>query len=119
MSVINAFEGGVHRNLRDRFPLSSVTPRDANARLHDYVLRYGIPKSDREPSITENCTSCYMLILPIYRLSRSARTIVPMNRSKSITTSLPVTQSTATVLFYRDVQYSWRCADSAMFCSTT
>ncbi|KAL8277487.1 hypothetical protein RQP46_010117 [Phenoliferia psychrophenolica] len=37
-----ATEGGVHRNIRDRFPISGVSVRHAAARLKDYTLYHNL-----------------------------------------------------------------------------
>ncbi|SCZ98195.1 BZ3500_MvSof-1268-A1-R1_Chr7-1g09052 [Microbotryum saponariae] len=53
----NSLEGGIHRNLRQRFPKSGVSPCHANACLADYVLVHNLTVSPTPPSRFEEAAT--------------------------------------------------------------
>ncbi|SGY38573.1 BQ5605_C003g02048 [Microbotryum silenes-dioicae] len=53
----NSLEGGIHRNLRQRFPKSVVSPCHVNACMADYVLMHNLTVSPTPPSQFEEAAT--------------------------------------------------------------
>ncbi|SGZ15442.1 BQ5605_C029g10672 [Microbotryum silenes-dioicae] len=53
----NSLEGGIHRNLRQRFPRSGVSPCHVNACTADYVLVHNLTVSPTPPSQFEEAAT--------------------------------------------------------------
>ncbi|SGY55064.1 BQ5605_C006g03957 [Microbotryum silenes-dioicae] len=61
----NSLEEGIHRNLRQRFPKSGVSPCHANACLADYVLVHNLMVSPTSPLRFEEAAS-FLTHYPLY-----------------------------------------------------
>ncbi|SGY57025.1 BQ5605_C006g04211 [Microbotryum silenes-dioicae] len=61
----NSLEGGIHRNLCQRFPKSGVSPCHANACLADYVLVHNLMVSPTSPSRFEEAAT-FLTHYPLY-----------------------------------------------------
>ncbi|SGZ04950.1 BQ5605_C032g11100 [Microbotryum silenes-dioicae] len=61
----NSLEGGIHRNLRQRFPKSGVSPSHVNACMADYVLVHNLTVSPTPPSQFEE-TATFLTHYPLY-----------------------------------------------------
>ncbi|SGY46599.1 BQ5605_C001g00451 [Microbotryum silenes-dioicae] len=73
----NSLEGGIHRNLRQRFPKSGVSPCHANACLADYVLVHNLTVSPTPPSQFEEAATI-LTHYPLYsQVGTSNRTGKP------------------------------------------
>ncbi|SDA02734.1 BZ3500_MvSof-1268-A1-R1_Chr11-1g03126 [Microbotryum saponariae] len=75
----NSLEGGIHRNLRQRFPKSGVSPCHANACLADYVLVHNLTVSPTPPSRFEEAATTlthYPLCSQVGTFSRTGKPFV-------------------------------------------
>ncbi|SGY12788.1 BQ5605_C011g06603 [Microbotryum silenes-dioicae] len=61
----NSLEGGIHRNLRQRFPKSGVSPCHVNACMADYVLVHNLTVSPTPPSQFEEAAT-FLTHFPLY-----------------------------------------------------
>ncbi|SGY56141.1 BQ5605_C006g04110 [Microbotryum silenes-dioicae] len=61
----NSLKGGIHRNLRQRFPKSGVSPSHVNACMADYVLVHNLTVSPTSPSRFEEAAT-FLTHHPLY-----------------------------------------------------
>ncbi|SGY53983.1 BQ5605_C006g03827 [Microbotryum silenes-dioicae] len=104
----NSLEGGIHRNLRQRFPKSGVSPCHANACLADYMLVHNLTVSPTSPSRFEEAATFLThyplhsqdlwLTVELHRLRRKTLAFLPRHSTtvSDIVNPLLYTPSTET-----------------------